>query len=365
MSDDEADPELVELLRQHFIGKKPDPAVPETRVLESAKYIMDNSIDVAINMRNTKEAAAMIYEQMQKKSYSTSTWSSHELHPKEKTEDTVNFIFTMDLLNFCFWSEKSEEERFQVEYKGRKWTGYWSLVAILQRALEEEIPITTPDFWRNRDEFTEEKIRHIFRSATDEVDPMLLGRLAVLREAGDVLYEHYDSSIINLVEDADKSAARLVNMLAEDFSCFNDSVSFEKKKDVRILKRAQIFVADLWAAFEGQSFGEFHDIDKITIFADYRIPQLLQNLGCLWYSPTLENAIKDKQTLEAGGSWEIQIRGCSIWCVELIRQEILKAHPETEVNAILIDFFLYDTAKEREKEGKEGLPHHRVRSIWY
>jgi hypothetical protein len=36
---------------------------------------------------------------------------------------------------------------------------------------------------------------------------------------------------------------------------------------VRFLKRAQIFVADLWAAFDGESWGEFNDIDKITMFA--------------------------------------------------------------------------------------------------
>lgn len=55
----------------------------------------------------------------------------------------------------------------------------------------------------------------------------------------------------------------------------------------------------------------------------------------------------------------------SIWCVELIRREIMRNHPETRVNAILIDFFLYDTMKEKEAEGKEEFPHHRCRSIWY
>lgn len=62
----------------------------------------------------------------------------------------------------------------------------------------------------------------------------------------------------------------------------------------------------------------------------------------------------------------IRCLGCSIWCVELIRREILRNHPDTQVNAILIDFFLYDTIKEREKNGEEGiLAHHRTRSIWY
>lgn len=59
------------------------------------------------------------------------------------------------------------------------------------------------------------------------------------------------------------------------------------------------------------------------------------------------------------------LAGCSIWAVELLRREILQLKPETKVNAILIDFFLYDLAKEREQEGAEAIPHHRTRSIWY
>ena len=137
MSDDEADPDLLEFLRQHFQKSSLSPTIPETHVLDGAEYVYDNSIDVALDYQSTKAAATMIYEQMQKKEYSTKTWSSHDLHPKAKDESTVAFIFTMDLLNFSFWSEKDDEKRFAVEYKGKTWTGYWSLVAALQRALEE------------------------------------------------------------------------------------------------------------------------------------------------------------------------------------------------------------------------------------
>ena len=84
---------------------------------------------------------------------------------------------------------------------------------------------------------------------------------------------------------------------------------FENRKSVRFLKRAQICVADLWAAFDGESFGEFDDIDKITMFADYRVPQILNTLGCLWYSPLLDSAIRQKKLIENGHNWEIQIRG--------------------------------------------------------
>ncbi|KAF2003256.1 hypothetical protein P154DRAFT_100854 [Amniculicola lignicola CBS 123094] len=366
MSDDDVDHELQALLRAHFgLGPGDPNAPPETKVLENAEHIYNNSYDVALDMRHTKLAALEIHKQMQEREYSTKTWSEHELHPKAKDANTVNFIFTMDLLNFSFWSEKAEEERFAVSYKEKRWTGYWSLVAALQRALDEDIPITSPEFWVNEEECSEEKLKHVFRSETDEEIPMFEERVKCLREAGQIIEEEFDSSVTTLIEDAKHSAAGLVNLLAERFPCFRDEAKFEGKK-VRLLKRAQIFVADLWAAFEGEGYGDFNDIDKITMFADYRVPQILHSLGCISYCPSLEHRIRRFELLESGKSWELQIRGCSIWAIELLRREIVKIQPDAKVNAILIDFFLYDLAKERELAGdNDDIPHHRTRSIWY
>ena len=109
--------------------------------------------------------------------------------------------------------------------------------------------------------------------------------------------------------------------------------------------------------------------------ADYRVPQMLRSLGVLVYSPPLDYASSSLKEIISGHSWEVQLRGCSIWyellstqcncvsrsqkiltqrrAVELIRREILRQHPEaTNVNAVLIDFLLYDLAKEREATGE-------------
>jgi hypothetical protein len=110
------------------------------------------------------------------------------------------------------------------------------------------------------------------------------------------------------------------------------------------------------------------------------VPQILNHLGCLLYSPPLERQINQKAAIATGSTYEIQLRGCTIWCVELIRREILRlqqiekqAQPHTEdahrselkVNAILIDFFLYDSVKEQLEKGEVMAPHHRTRSVWY
>jgi hypothetical protein len=47
------------------------------------------------------------------------------------------------------------------------------------------------------------------------------------------------------------------------------------------------------------------------MFADYRIPQILNSLGCMQYSPLLETTLRKKKLIETGTSWEIQIRGTS------------------------------------------------------
>jgi Potential Queuosine, Q, salvage protein family len=110
--------------------------------------------------------------------------------------------------------------------------------------------------------------------------------------------------------------------------------------------------------------------NKQNLNTDYRVPQILHSMGAMYYCPPLEHRIKTLGAIDSGSSWEVQIRGCTIWCIELIRREIKRRHPESKLNAVLIDFFLYDLMKEREARGAEGegeveAPHHRTRSIWY
>ena len=136
MSDDEVDYELLDLLRQSLGLRDAEKAPPETGVLKDAEYIYNNAVDVAIDSSGTRAASVRLWRMMRERRYSTKAWSEHELHPKQKTAATANFIFTMDLLNFSFFADEGETE-YAVNFAGKSWTGYWSLVAALQRALAE------------------------------------------------------------------------------------------------------------------------------------------------------------------------------------------------------------------------------------
>lgn len=328
-------------------------------VLQSAKYICDNAIDVGINASGVTNAASKIHEKMNRADYSMQTWSSHELHPKIKNDAALEFVFFVDLMNFSFWSPGNE--KFTVNYRGKDYTGYWSLCALVHRAIDEGIPVTNPTFWRQAGD---NALRRVFRSDSAVDIPLLQERMHVIRESGQVLLEKFGDSVHEIFRAADGSALELVRIVTSEFESFRDQCCFEGEM-VRIYKRAQILVADAWACFEGTSWGKFRDIDEITMFADYRVPQILHTLGCLVYSPRLTHHIQKGEEILWASHWEIEIRGCSIWAVELIKRQIQRQYPNVDINAILLDFYLWDHAKEQESSGVSVLQPHRTRSVFY
>ncbi|KAG0069167.1 hypothetical protein BGZ89_003409 [Linnemannia elongata] len=368
-------------------------------VLESAEFIHNHSKHVTIPDDGIVHGAAKIFEAMKKTHYDTSKWKEHPLNPKECNASTVDWIFLVDLLNFSFWSEIDIDDtgvphpdRYRVTFHGVGYTGYWSMVAAINRALEEGIPITTPAFFASEERLPDKEIERIFRSDTKEQVPLLQDRIRVIREAGRVLVEKFDGNFANVIAQADRSALKLVELVTSNFTSFRDEAEFCGRK-VQIFKRAQILVADLWACFQNESYGEFKDIDEITMFADYRVPQALYHFHCLQYSPDLLAILDRGEMLPNGSPLEVEIRGNSIWAVELIRKRILelikkeqedvqeKAEKEggageegekepkmMTVNAILIDFFIWDFAKAAQLDltlGQRPVKVHRTRSVFY
>lgn len=147
---------LLSAFQSRFaIGPSPDAtttAIPtETRVLDSASYVADQAIDVHISREGLLSAASRLSASIARTPLSIKAWGDHELHPSPgewSDDETVRFVFLMDLLNFSFWEEgRDGTESFEVEYRGRTWKGYWGFVACLRRAMEDGVPVTEPAFW--------------------------------------------------------------------------------------------------------------------------------------------------------------------------------------------------------------------------
>lgn len=120
-------------------------------------------------------------------------------------------------------------------------------------------------------------------------------------------------------------------------------------------------------------------IHQLTMFADYRVPQILHHLRILSYPPALLQLLRAGTMLAPGSPEELSLRAASVVAVERVRAEMLTLQAgveqpaESAVSSVLIDFYLWDLAKkvERGEERIEGIktadmvPTHRTRSIWY
>jgi hypothetical protein len=342
-------------------------------ILDACQFIAQNSQHVFINLK------AIDNLDINLEGYSMKNWKN-ELHPHGA--DALNWIFVIDLLNFSFWNEKSLLDRYQVTFDHKTYTGYWSLCAAIQRCKSKMIDITNPYFYANA---TLSELHDAFvpdDPNSQQLMPMLEQKCQMLQQAGKILIEQYNGQFEMIVKKANHSAQALLKLIVDIFPDLFDDHVYYKSTKVEFQKRAQILIADVWACFEGQGVGYFFDIDTITMFADYRVPQTLLYLDILNYSPELLNVLytndlyhsqkatsKEQEEenykfmIPRGHDYEVEIRACSIWAVELLLRS-LKSKGKPNLNAIILDFYLWDYAKNHQAELCK-FPIHLTRSIYY
>ncbi|XP_075242586.1 queuosine 5'-phosphate N-glycosylase/hydrolase-like [Convolutriloba macropyga] len=329
----------------------------------AGKFISLNADYVDVDYTAIRDRAKIILPEMKKKSFDATIYSTHECHPQPHSTDAAQWVFLIDCLNFSFWTDS--EEKFKIRYKGNDYTGYYALCAAIIRAIEEGLPILDAKFCS---EITEAQVNEIFHSSTSTEVPLLQKRIEIIQEFGSVLLEKFDGKFENAIKQCSNDALKLVDMIEENFPCFRDSTIYNGSK-VKFLKRAQIVVADLHACFHGKGFGLFDNIDQLTTFADYRIPQCLAYFGILKYKHELIEILENE--IEAGGLYEAEIRGCTIHAVDALVEALKKLKQEEKpkydnvtLNAMVVDFFLWEYAREHKAKVSKH-PFHRVRSHLY
>jgi hypothetical protein len=292
----------------------------------------------------------------QEASSSPTTWPAR-YHFFDGTERTVNWMLLLDALNFCFWGEKGQE-RWQIEYQGEILNGYWAEAAALRRGVEEGKPLWDARYLSNIDH---RELASLFRGLSADTPgiPLFEERLRIAREVGNVLLERFEGQFSRLIEQVEYSGVKLALALAEHFSSFRD-VALYASREVRFLKRAQICVADLYSSFNGQSWGALSDLDGLTIFADYKLPQVLRHYGALVYTAELAQKVDRQEELAPGSAEEVEIRAATIWACELLRREATRLSQQT-LTAAAIDQWLWHLGQDAE----HMLPYHRVRTIYY
>lgn len=333
-------------------------------------------------------------------------WDDNDVHYSDdargKGSLTISYVMVLDTLNFSFWPSSTE-----LEYD------------VLARCLRDVLRKRPVAFSASHLKVvTEDDLAQWF---APHVLPNLPTRAAFLRELGWMLDRYCSGDPLRLLKAARHSAVALCDLLIaylpnlRDEAVYADPGQPGSAQRVFFYKRAQIMVADMWAAFGRQTCSAsaaassasraspvnlsgrstpkqaqsedpgsgtgistpsserlhpacFYDIDRLTCFADYRIPQLLRGRGVLLYEPALAQAVDAKQMIPAGSTHELEIRACTVTAVEALRALLLERHA-VRLTSIELDWRLWQIGEKEACTGDRELaktsPHHRTDTVFY
>jgi Potential Queuosine, Q, salvage protein family len=171
-----------------------------------------------------------------------------------------------------------------------------------------------------------------------------------LRDLGRHVAAEHGGRFEGLVDACRGSAVALVTELA-GWDCFTD-VSRYAEVEIPFLKRAQIAAADLARA----DLAEFHDLDRLTMFADNLVPHVLRLDGVLRFSDELVARIEGQELIEHNSDEEVEIRACALHAVELI---VARLHGRRAAD---VDQVLWDRGRGPRYKAR---PRHRSRCTAY
>lgn len=264
-------------------------------------------------------------------------------------ESTAAFVLTLDTINFgSGW--------FPLLVKRPGLSGYFTVATALREHFDRD------GNWNARElcEVEPPELEEILGQT--RAPPAVKGLLELfaiaLRDLGQWLLESHGGNFLSPIQRAEGSAERLVASLSE-MPLFRDVGSYEGLR-VPFFKRAQILAADLALAFDGQGPGAFHDLDRLTVFADNLVPHVLRCLGALHYAPELAARIDAGEEIPAGSRDEIEIRAAAVFAGERIAARARACGRSlSEADA---DRWLWTRGQQPEIKAR---PRHRTRSTFY
>lgn len=267
-----------------------------------------------------------------------------------ENEPTIAFFTTLAAVNFG-------SGYFPHLNKRPGMSGYYTIATALT------------EHFRSRGAFTAVELSQITSVdcaslfSQDGSDPVIGELMSLFAQAwndlGGSLSAKYDGQFTTLIEAAEHSAGKLVELMA-DQPLFRD-VSHYHGINVPFYKRSQLLASDLSLALKGKGLGHFEDLDQLTIFADNLVPHVLRLDGILQYEPTLLNRIEAEQLIPAGSDEEIEIRACCIHAVELM----IQAAAEVGVHWTARDVDQVLWHQGQHPRYKQQNKRHRTRTVFY
>lgn len=312
-------------------------------VVEDAYYVASKSQTVSVDESSIKDLSKIIFN-------SAKNFSENVAFPSRLFLNEMVFaetIFVFSCVNFCFWGDPD----WQITTKD-------GLVLRRTEAMEECVYQWSIGKLTASEIIGSLSYAGYLNSLQGGVNLQFLDdRWLYLQEAKSVLDKKYNGSFFNLLKSANFDALLLLDLLVKEFTFFNDTSTYNGKR-ILFYKKTQALISSIGKVIKSNPLT---NLDKLTAFADYRLPQILNKHGVLRYSDSLTNKISNLIPIENGSNEEVELRACSIYAIELLKEN-LKSMGLRNIKSSEIDEYLWITSR----SSSFGYnPHHRTSSTYY
>ncbi len=315
------------------------------QILESTKFVVENSKQVSINQDRFSEFAHVFDHGKTKHWLAAAPFDFSTLTDEQK----LNYIFVLNSISFSYWGEPN----WSIDYQGKNYNGAYGMIIAIRRALEEQVPILDFSYLASisKDQF------EYFLRGNGRI-PLLEERLKILHEISSVVIKKYNGSVKNILRSVGPDAQKFLDTIVNNFQSFSSDTSLYQGKKIYFFKRAQLLTLDIHQIFNGKFLTK--GIGEITACADYKLPMILRKYGILEYTKELAQKIDGRIELDPNSEEEVEIRANTIWAVEYIKAEVRKRIPD--IQSFEINDHLWLATQEKFPDDK---PYHRTRTTSY
>lgn len=316
--------------------------ITREKILNSIKYVVDNSKYVKVNEKNINNVIPLL-KGNQKEPWLNSDYLDIENFSQNQI---LMYLILCESLNFCYWDSNI---KWKIEYKDEWYSGSFGLFYAISKAIKNGYKLLDIDYL---EKITLEELDDIFKGTTSI--PLLKERFYIIKE----LVSEFKKMPNLLQEMSANNDIELLNKIINNFKNFRD-ISLYKGQEVYFFKRAILLVGDLILNIDSIKEKVKND-DNMLGCADYKIPQVLRQLGILEYTEDLSKLIDENHILEHDSEMEIEIRANMLYAIELIKDNLRKIG--INLNSVQIDNSLWLLSKNPKYKDK---PHHLSRTIYY
>ena len=302
------------------------------KIKESIYYVKDNAEYVEINYKALDEIIKNINLENNSHWLISNPFGILNMDIK----DIMYYLLVLHTIgDYCFWGDN----KWSIETSDGVLDGTYAIMYLILKRMQSK-----KSFNMTKKEFKE------FLKGNNEI-PLLDDRYKNLCIMNEYLKGR---NFYDLIKDKKKDSELLV-YLTQNLPYLKD-VSIYQGESIYFYKRAQLMVSDILHIRE---YIEKVDVDYANLMgcADYKIPQVLNNLGVLIYSKDLDNKIMARHELKENSEEEIEIRACDLVVIDYIYQKL-----NGKISRMDINDYLWLLGQDKKKITK---PYHRTLTSHY